>query len=138
MAVYGYVRTSGSQTLAADSEATQLRRIAGYSMVQDIEVTETFRDIGVSGLIPFGERPAGAALLAKMRKGDSVMATTLDRMFCDALDALKTRGTLEKEGKAVQIIELGGAAMKPWVSKLMFTVLAAVADWQTTLQDEAT
>jgi putative DNA-invertase from lambdoid prophage Rac len=39
---------------------------------------------GLSGSIPVAERPAGAALFAKLVKGDMVIAPKLDRLFRSA------------------------------------------------------
>jgi len=52
----------------------------------------------VSGAVPFHERPEGAKLRAPLRRGDTLVAAKLDRMFRSAADCLavveafKTRG----------------------------------------------
>ena len=45
-------------------------------------------EAGVSGAVPFQERPEGAKLWAELRKGDTLVAAKLDRMFRSASDCL--------------------------------------------------
>src|SRR3954454_18752259 len=45
---------------------------------------------GISGAKPLAERPQGAALLSRMRPGDTLIVARLDRAFRNAADALAT------------------------------------------------
>ena len=63
---------------------------------------------GVSGSIPVEERPVGGALLARLDRGDIVIAAKLDRLFRSALDALKVVEDLKKRGVALHLLDLGG------------------------------
>jgi putative DNA-invertase from lambdoid prophage Rac len=83
---------------------------------------------GVSGSRPLGERPEGSALLEALRPGGVVITPKLDRMFRSALDALGVLGDLKDRGVTLRMIDLGGDVTGNGVSKLVFTILSAVAE----------
>lgn len=74
------------------------------------------------------ERPEGAALLASLRPGDSVIIAKLDRMFQSALDALDVLGQFRRRGVSLHMIDLVGDVTENGTSKLVFTILSAVAE----------
>jgi putative DNA-invertase from lambdoid prophage Rac len=102
---------------------TQKQQITGYAMMKGWAVAEFFVESGVSGSVPMAGRPEGQRLLAKL--GDIIITANLDRMFRYAL------GTLErmKDDKiALHMIDLGGDVTGNGISKLVFTILSAVAE----------
>jgi DNA invertase Pin-like site-specific DNA recombinase len=52
----------------------------------------------------------------------------LDRMFRSALDALEVLGKLKQRRVSLHMIDLGGDTTGNGVSKLVFTILSAVAE----------
>jgi len=82
----------------------------------------------VSGSKPLDERPQGAALLAALAPGDIILTPKLDRMFRSALDALKVLGELRDAGVSLHMLDLGGDVTGNGISKLVFTILSAVAE----------
>jgi DNA invertase Pin-like site-specific DNA recombinase len=130
--VYGYCRVS-TLTQAADSESldVQERTIAGYAQMHGLTIDQVFVERGVSGSKPLAERPEGAKLLALLQPGDSVITPKLDRMFRSATDALDVLGRLKERGVRLHLLDLGGDVTSNggnMVSKLTFTILAAVAE----------
>ena len=87
-----------------------------------------FVERGVSGSKPLGERPDGARLLAALKAGDVVITPKLDRMFRSALNALDVLGRLKDRGVSLHMIDLGGDVTGNGISKLVFTILSAVAE----------
>jgi putative DNA-invertase from lambdoid prophage Rac len=129
VAVYGYARVSTSrQAEEGESLDVQQRTIAGYTMMQGLAVGRVFVERGVSGSKPLAERPEGAALLAALRPGDAVVTSKLDRMFRSALDALDVLRRFQDRGVRLHMVDLGGDVMGNGVSKLVFTILSAVAE----------
>ena len=129
MAVYGYTRVStGRQADEGESLGVQERTIAGYAMMQGLTVDRTYVERGISGSVPLAERPEGAALIAALRPGDTVITPKLDRMFRSALDALDVLAKLKERGVALHMIDLGGDVCGNGISKLVFTILSAVAE----------
>jgi DNA invertase Pin-like site-specific DNA recombinase len=57
-----------------------------------------------------------------------VITPKLDRMFRSAIDALDILGKLQKQSVSLHMIDLGGDTTGNGVSKLVFTILSAVAE----------
>src|SRR3954449_12777723 len=103
----------------------QRRTIEGYSMMT---LDQVFVERGVSGSRPIGERPEGARMLAKVQPGDVIITPKLDRMFRSALDALDVLARLKDQDVSLHMIDLGGDVTSNGISKLVFTILSAVAE----------
>jgi putative DNA-invertase from lambdoid prophage Rac len=129
MAVYGYVRVSTAQQAdEGESLDVQRRKIEGYALMLGLTLDRVFVERGVSGARPLAERAAGAELLAALRPGDVVVTAKLDRMFRSALDALGVLGDLRDKNVSLHMIDLGGDVTGNGISKLVFTILSAVAE----------
>ncbi|MEA2758455.1 MAG: putative DNA-invertase from lambdoid prophage Rac [Methylobacteriaceae bacterium] len=129
MNVVCYIRVStAEQASNGESLATQRRQIEGYAMLKGWELGQVFVEAGVSGSVPLAERPEGQRLLAALKKGDAVITPKLDRMFRSASDALGTLEELKDQGIGLHMIDLGGDVCGNGISKLVFTILSAVAE----------
>ncbi|MGW9331228.1 recombinase family protein [Bosea sp. NPDC055594] len=129
MAAYGYLRVSTDrQASEGESLQAQRRSVEGYAMMHGLVVERFFVERGVSGAKPIGDRLEGAALLASLKPGDVVITAKLDRMFRSALDALDVLGKLKERGVGLHMIDLGGDVTGNGISRLVFTILSAVAE----------
>lgn len=129
MATYGYVRVSTSrQADEGESLALQERQIQGYCLMNGLTLDHVYIEGGVSGSVPLAERPEGATLLAILKPGDAVITAKLDRMFRSALDALDVLAKLKARNVSLHMIDLGGDVTGNGLSKLVFTILSAVAE----------
>jgi DNA invertase Pin-like site-specific DNA recombinase len=129
MAVYGYARVSTSrQAEEGESLDVQQRTVTGYALMLGLTVDRMFVERGVSGSIPLAERPEGTALLVVLKSGDVVITAKLDRMFRSALDALEVLAKLKARNVSLHMIDLGGDVTGNGISKLVFTILSAVAE----------
>jgi putative DNA-invertase from lambdoid prophage Rac len=129
MATYGYCRVSTiKQADEGESLEVQERTVAGYALMHGMAVDQVFVERGVSGSKPLSDRTQGAALLAVIRPGDTVITPKLDRMFRSALDALGVLADLKAKGVSLHMIDLGGDVTGNGISKLVFTILSAVAE----------
>jgi putative DNA-invertase from lambdoid prophage Rac len=127
--VFGYARVSTArQASEGESLDVQQRMLAGYAQMNGLNIDKVFVERGVSGSKPIGSRPQGEALLSALRPGDVVITPKLDRMFRSALDALDVLGKLKKAGISLHMIDLGGDVTGDGISKLVFTILSAVAE----------
>jgi putative DNA-invertase from lambdoid prophage Rac len=111
-----------------ESLDVQRRQIDGCAHMQGLLLDKVFVERGVSGSKTLSDRPQGAALLATLRPGDVVIIAKLDRMFRSALDALDVLGRLKEGGISLHMIDLGCDVTGNGVSKLVFTILSAVAE----------
>jgi putative DNA-invertase from lambdoid prophage Rac len=106
----------------------QQRTIEGYAMMLGLPVAKVFVERGVSGSTPLGKRPEGGRLLQALKAGDVLITPKLDRMFRSARDALDVLDCLKGQGVSLHMIDLGGDVTGNGISKLVFTILSAVAE----------
>jgi DNA invertase Pin-like site-specific DNA recombinase len=129
MAVYSYTRVSTErQAEEGESLGAQQRRVEGYAQMHDMVVDRHFVERGVSGSVPLTERPEGSVLMEAVQPGDVIITPKLDRCFRSALDALDVLQKLKNRGVSLHMIDLGGDVTGNGISKLMFTILSAVAE----------
>lgn len=129
MATYGYCRVS---TLRAAEEGESLgaqeRSLRGYAMMRGLVLDHVYVERGVSGSVPLSERPEGAKLMVALKRGDVILTPKLDRCFRSALDALDVLDRLKGQGVSLHMLDLGGDVTGNGISKLVFTILSAVAE----------
>jgi putative DNA-invertase from lambdoid prophage Rac len=129
MKVYGYCRVStAEQAHAGLSLDTQRQQITGYAMMKGWTVAAFFVEAGVSGSVPLADRPEGQRMLTSLQPGDVVITAKLDRAFRSAADALGTLEQLKDDRIGLHMIDLGGDVCGNGISKLVFTILSAVAE----------
>jgi len=129
MAVYGYCRVStGKQAAEGQSLAVQERQVRGYAMQLGLEINHIFVERGVSGSVPLCDRLEGKALLERLEAGNTIITAKLDRMFRSAVDALGVLEDLKARSVSLHMIDLGGDVTGNGISKLVFTILSAVAE----------
>jgi putative DNA-invertase from lambdoid prophage Rac len=127
--VYGYIRVSTTeQALNGEGLETQRHQIVDYAMMKGWEIVDYFIEHGVSGSVPLAERPEGQRILEIVEKGDAIVISKLDRAFRSATDALGTLEELKEQGVGLHMIDLGGDVCGNRLSKLVFTILSAVAE----------
>lgn len=130
-ATYGYIRVSSADQVTGASLDEQDRRITALAAFRGEKLTKVYRDAGVSGSTPLEERPEGKKLLKALKPGDVLIVSKLDRLFRDATDALVKAKAWKEQGVKVILADMGTDPItENGVSKLMFTVLAAMAEWE--------
>jgi putative DNA-invertase from lambdoid prophage Rac len=126
MATFGYVRMGSAWEAGRGRREVQQRPIAGYAVARGLQVDQTFVETGVSGWVPLADRPQGKPLLDRLKGGDVVIITKLDRMFGGALDALDLLAELKARGISLHVIELGGDVTGDRIGQVVFTILSWV------------
>jgi DNA invertase Pin-like site-specific DNA recombinase len=129
MALYGYCRVSTAQQAAeGESLDVQRRHLEGWALIQGQPLDAVFVERGVSGSVPLTDRPEGGRLWARLRRGDTLVASKLDRLFRSALDALRAVEDLKARGVSLVLLDLGGDISGNGLSKLFLTIAAAFAE----------
>jgi site-specific DNA recombinase len=133
--ILGYCRVSTAEQAADErtSMANQERVIRALATMRGAKGFEIalFNDPGVSGTIALYNRPAGKEMLEAAKKGDTICATKLDRLFRSASDALNTAEDLKKRGIDLILIDLGtDPVTSNGTAKLFFGLLAMIAEFE--------
>jgi putative DNA-invertase from lambdoid prophage Rac len=136
MSVYGYYRVLDRQADQGASLADQQRRISARADEHGWTIDEMFVEECVSGSTPFAERPVGGKLTQRLRTGYVVIVAKFDRLSRSARGALKTITHFGQRDVHVFALDMGGKIAKPrGVSKLIATLLAAVAEFERNVRD---
>lgn len=131
MSVYGYTRVSTAEQVEGTSLASQERRVRAIADFIGEHMDFCAIDEGVSGSVPIAERPQGKLLMEALAPGDTVIASKLDRMFRSAQDALEWFNLFKQKGIKLILCDMGtDPVTENGVSKLMFSVLAAMAEFE--------
>lgn len=130
MAVFGYGRVSTTlqNTINQKLELEQ----AGF------KIDFWFSDNGISGKTCASQRPEFSKLLEKIRDGETLVVSKLDRLGRDAVDVLQTVRLLSERGIKVIVHQLGQTDLTSPAGKLLLTMLSAVASMERDLLIERT
>ena len=130
MAIFGYGRVS--KTLQ-------------YTINQKLELEQAgfkidfwFSDTGISGKTCASQRPEFARLLEKIRDGETIVVSKLDRLGRDSIDVLQTVRMLSDRQIKVIVHQLGQTDLTSPAGKLLLTMLSAVASMERDLLVERT
>jgi DNA invertase Pin-like site-specific DNA recombinase len=101
-----------------------------------------YKDKGVSGKIPFNERPQGQQLLNDIKLGliDEVKVLHLDRLGRSTEDVLMTIRTFHEYGVSIHIIKQGIHTLvdgkENFTTKLLITILTSISEMEFNLHRE--
>lgn len=138
-----YVRVSTEeQAREGVSLDAQEARLRAYAAAQGFAEVTLYRDEGVSGSKPLGDRPEGAALLAEIAAGavQHVLALKLDRLFRDTIDCLESVRAWDRGGVAMHLVDLGGQSVHTGsaIGRFFLTAMAGIAELERNLIAERT
>ena len=131
---FAYCRVS-TDTQAEDGQSldVQQRQLEGWALQRGVSLDEVHVEAGVSGAIPFHERPEGAKLWAGLRAGDTLVAAKLDRMFRSASDCLAVVEAFKSRGVSLYLLDLNGGAddvSGNGIARLFLTIVSAFAEFE--------
>ncbi|MBK8170528.1 MAG: recombinase family protein [Sandaracinaceae bacterium] len=138
--VIAYARVStleqANEGVSLQAQEAALRR---YATAHDMNIDAFVVDAGVSGGLRLEQRPAGQELLARTRRGEvsMVIATKLDRLFRDALDALSITREWDANHVALHLVDQQ-IDTRTAIGKVFVAMLATVAELEKNLVGERT
>jgi DNA invertase Pin-like site-specific DNA recombinase len=139
--IYARVSTAEQAAEGATSIDEQVRigsAIATSRGADKFDIA-TFIDPGVSGSLPLAARPQGGELLAQLNKGDTLIATKLDRVFRNTLDAISTAKEFQEKGINLILVQFGPEPVcGNSHAKMFFGMLALVAEYERDMINERT
>jgi putative DNA-invertase from lambdoid prophage Rac len=131
---FGYVRVSTDmQAEEGQSLEVQQRQIEGWAMQRGTSLDAIHVEAGISGAVPFSDRPEGGKLWAELRKGDTLVAAKLDRCFRSASDCLAVVEALKDRGVSLFLLDLNGGAddvSGNGIARLFLTIVSAFAEFE--------
>lgn len=131
----GYIRVStNKQEISPEAQRHAIEHYCQSARLRLVDViTET-----VSAGTSLGKRPEGSRLIDPA--ADHVVTLKLDRLFRNTADALLTIDHWEKVGKALHLVEMGGAPMntRSAMGRMFLTMLAGFAEFERKLISERT
>lgn len=129
MTAYAYVRVSSSgQARDGTSLASQEAALRAYAELHDLTPVELVSDQALTTKVPFPQRPAGAYLLLRLRTGDHVLVTTLDRGWRNVRDLLDTLTRVEETGATLHVLDMPMPDLTSPLGKFTVTVFGAIAE----------
>jgi putative DNA-invertase from lambdoid prophage Rac len=130
-ATFAYLRESKNDDVMTTANQRLELEQAGYRI-------DYWHEDLVSGSTPALGRLGFAALLGKMRDGETLIVSKLDRLGRDAMDVMGTVRTLTERRIRVVVHSLGGVDLTSPTGKLLVTMLSAVAEMERDLLVERT
>ena len=130
MALFAYSRVSTSNQ-NTENQKLEIQR-AGFN------VDYYFEDVGISGKTSANQRPQFSLLLDKIRDGETLIVSKLDRFGRDAIDVLSTVKLLSERNIKVIVLQLGNTDLTSTTGKLLLTMLSAVAEMERSMIVERT
>jgi len=130
-ATFAYLRVSkDDDVMTTANQRLELER-AGHRI-------DYWHEDAISGSTVAMQRPGFAAMLSKMRDGETLIVSKLDRLGRDAIDVMSTVRALADRHIRVVVHSLGGVDLTSSTGKLLVTMLAAVAEMERDLLIERT
>lgn len=130
MSVFAYGRVSTNQQTVENQRLEIIN--AGF------QIDYWFADEGVSGKVCAKQRPQFSQMLDKIRDGEKLVVSKLDRLGRDSIDVLKTVQNLADRNIKVIVLQLGNTDLSSPSGKLLLTMLVAVASMERDLLVERT
>jgi putative DNA-invertase from lambdoid prophage Rac len=128
----------GYGRVSTDTQSTENQRIelaqSGYQISDEL----WFSDRGISGKTCAAQRPEFSKLLFKIRDGETLVVSKLDRLGRDAVDVMQTIRMLGDRKVKVIVVQLGSTDLTSTAGKMLLTMLAAVAEMERDLLVERT
>jgi DNA invertase Pin-like site-specific DNA recombinase len=104
---YGYARYSLDKPYPVEDQEEELQRLwKATAEGEGVKWAGVFRDPATHSNVPLGRRKAGGALLERLRAGDHIAMTKLDRAFCNLREAVKQIDYWVSHGIVVHVLDL--------------------------------
>jgi putative DNA-invertase from lambdoid prophage Rac len=130
-ATFAYLRVSKDDDVMTTANQRLELEQAGHRI-------DYWHEDTMSGSTPAMSRPGFAAMLHRMRDGETLIVSKLDRLGRDAMDVMGTVRSLSARSIRVIVHSLGGVDLTSTTGKLLVTMLAAVAEMERDLLVERT
>jgi len=125
--IYGYVRKSNEER-ADSSFDTQKHKINGYCQIHSLQVDEWFEDICSGGLL-LKQRQHGMLLSTKLKKGDTIICSALDRYSRSHYGLVNDVHLYKKKGINLVFSDLGNVCASDSLGSVFYQILSIMSEW---------
>lgn len=132
MTVFAYLRVSTDNKGQTTDNQRKLIADAGFA------VNEFFSEDGVSGSKPAFMRPQFAEMTSRMKDGDTLIVTAVDRLGRSAHDILGVVEEFKARGIRLRVMQFDGIDITSPTGKMILTCMAAMAELERNMLIERT
>ena len=131
--IFAYCRVStDEQVTNGQSLDVQESTLRGWASMHGRKIDQVVIEAGVSGGKEFAKRPEGAKLWSELRKGDTLVATKIDRLSRNLFDCLALSKEFQQRSVSLYLLDVD--ATDPVTgngkSKMFLSMLGAFAEFE--------
>jgi DNA invertase Pin-like site-specific DNA recombinase len=126
MTNYAYIRVSHVESLTKTSLDTQERSIKSYSKSNGFEIDYVYSEV-ISGGVDMKKRKVFSKFLSKLKRGDRIIVSRVDRLVRKILFLLQFVEDMKKKGIELHIANLGNVSDEG-MSRMILNLLGVFAD----------
>lgn len=128
---YAYLRVSGKAQIDGDGFDRQLAAITRYAASAGFEVTQVFRELGVSGTSEGMDRPAWVDMVTRIMESgkETILVERLDRLARDIIVQEHIIADLKHRGIIIVSVAEPDLCTDDPSRRLMRVIMGAIADY---------
>jgi DNA invertase Pin-like site-specific DNA recombinase len=125
--IYGYMRKSNEEG-SNSSFDTQKHKIQGYCQIHNLKVDEYFEDICSGGLL-LEQRQSGMLMSTKLKKGDTIICSTLDRYSRSHYGLVNDVEKFRRQKIKLVFTDLGDVISSDSLGSVFYQILSIMSEW---------
>ena len=125
--IYGYLRKSSEEGVNSSFD-TQRFKITSYCNLHNLKIDEWFEDICSGGLL-LKQREQGMLMSTKLKKGDSVICSALDRYSRSHYGLVNDVEFYKKNKINLIFSDLGNVVASDSLGSVFYNILSIMSEW---------
>ena len=125
--IYGYLRKS-SEEGSTSSFDTQKFKINSYCNIHNLRVNEWFEDVCSGGLLLY-QREQGGLLTTKLKKGDTIICSALDRYSRSHYGLVNDVEKYRRQKIKLVFTDLGDVISTDSLGSVFYQILSIMSEW---------
>ena len=125
--IYGYLRKSSEEGRASSFD-TQKFKINSYCNIHNLRVNEWFEDVCSGGLLLY-QREQGGLLTTKLKKGDTIICSALDRYSRSHYGLVNDVEKYRRLKIRLIFTDLGDVISSDSLGSVFYQILSIMSEW---------